>query len=135
MLLLKTSKSTGPFESYQIELTIGLESSDYNRLFASFGCILKVLLLILSALCNLLQNFHFMRQIFFGIQWSQLIRHSWFFSHLELHSRGDTPWSSLQHHSVPASPYGSPEPGFLCMCFHTFEQKKSSLTHKALKEM
>lgn len=31
-----------------------------------------------SALCNLLQNSLFMRQIFFGIQLSQLSRHNWF---------------------------------------------------------
>lgn len=83
----------------------------------------------LSVLCNLLQNFHFMRQIFFGIQLSQLIRHSWlFFFHLELHSRGDTPWSSQQHPFCANVYTGSIQPGLLCMCFHTFEQKKE-FTH------
>lgn len=85
----------------------------------------------LSVLCNLLQNFHFMRQIFFGIQLSQLIRHSWlffFFSFGITFKRGHALellaapiLCQCLHRQYPAR---SP----LCVCFHTFEQKKQ-FTH------
>lgn len=47
-----------------------------DRPSTPFGSLLVLFLFIRSQLHNLLKNFHFTRQIFFGIQWSQLIRHS-----------------------------------------------------------
>lgn len=76
MWLLKHLKHPGhqDFTKYSKHSWTG--NAELHRPPTPFGSVLDLFLFIHSQLHNLLHYFHFMRQIFFGIQWSQLIRHS-----------------------------------------------------------
>lgn len=137
MWFLKASKSPGPFGAHQRELNIaGLESSEHNRPFAPFGYILKVFLFTLS--------WHYVTCFIISISWdkyslafseaSLLSTVDFFFFHLESLSRGDTPRVLSSTHSVPMSTQAASRQVSFAR-FHTFEQKKGSLTYTALNEM
>lgn len=128
MLSLKASKSPRPCGSQKTELNIaGLESSNYNRPFAPYGYILKVLLFILSQYYVTCFRISISQgKIFFGIQLSQLIRHSsfFFFFFTWNYTQEGTRLRVLKQFPFCANAYpGIIQPCFLCMCFHTFEQK------------
>ena len=74
-MVCKTSEISRTPGFHQIEHHSWTGRAEPDRPSTPFGSILDLFLFIRSQLHNLLKNFHFMRQIFFGIQWSQLIRH------------------------------------------------------------
>lgn len=126
MLSLKASKSPRPCGSQQTKLNIaGLESFNYSRPFASFGYILKVLLFMPSQYYVTCFRISISRgKIFFGIQLSQLIRQSSFFFFTWNYTQEGTRLRVLEQLPFCANAYtGSIQPCFLCMCFHTSEQK------------
>lgn len=127
MLSLKASKSPRPCGSQQTKLNIaGLESFNYSRPFASFGYILKVLLFMPSQYYVTCFRISISRgKIFFGIQLSQLIRQSSFFFFFTWnYTQEGTRLRVLKQLPFCANAYtGSIQPCFLCMCFHTSEQK------------
>lgn len=128
MLSLKASKSPRPCGSQKTELNIaGLESSDYNR---PFICPIWIHLksppiYSLSVLCNQLQNFHFTRQNFFWHSVKPAYQAQFFFFFFTWnYTQEGTRLRVLKQFPFCANAYtGSIQPCFLCMCFHTSEQK------------
>lgn len=139
MLSLKASKSLRPCGSQKTELNIaGLESSNYNRPFAPYGYILKVLLFILSQYYVTCFRISISQgKIFFGIQLSQLIRHSSFFFFFSLGitlKRGHASEFLSSSHSVPM-PTQALSSHVSSACVSTHLSRKCVESHKALKEI
>lgn len=75
-MVCKISEISRTLGFQQIKQYSWTREAEPDRPSTPFGSLLVLFLFIRSQLPNLLKNFHFTRQIFFGIQWSQLIRHS-----------------------------------------------------------
>lgn len=138
MLSLKASKSPRPCGSQKTELNIaGLEGVPITM--NPFICPIWIHLksppiYSLSVLCNQLQNFHFTRQNFFGIQLSQLIRHSSFFSAWNYTQEG-TRLQVLKQFPFCAMPTQAVSSHVSSACVSTHLSRKRVESHKALKEI
>lgn len=110
-------------------------NAELNRTSTPFGSILDLFLFIHSQLHNLLQNFYFIRQIFFGIYWSQLIRHSCLsFSGVGNYTQEGTCLAVNSTQSTPV-PLSCANGLASQVCYCTSRECENPLSAKALSEV
>lgn len=99
-----------------------------------FGSTLDLFLFIHSQLHNWLQNFHFIRQIFFGIHWSQLIKDSCLsFSGVGNYTQEGTCLVANSTHFMP-TPLSCDNGLASWVCYCTSREDENPLMAKALSE-